>query len=147
MDADLTLITGFGREAPYVDALLGAFRGRIEDARGFALLRRVLLLEAANGIPLDISLGAIAYEERVVARSSAFPIEPGAALVTCSAEDLIVLKAVAGREQDWLDIRGVAARQADRLEKPLIERELQPLVDLKGDPDAAARVRQMLERR
>jgi hypothetical protein len=32
-DVDITVITGFGNEAPYVDALLSKLRGRIPDAR------------------------------------------------------------------------------------------------------------------
>ncbi len=69
-DADLTVLTGFGGEPPFVDALLAAFEGRRPDARDFALRYRVLLLEAGNGIPLDVSLGAMPFEERAVARAS-----------------------------------------------------------------------------
>jgi hypothetical protein len=138
------LLTGFGDEESYVDALLGAFRGRIDGAREFALRRRVLLMQTASTIPLDVSLGAIPFEERLVQRSSEFPISEGASLTTCSAEDLIVLKTVAGRDQDWADIRGVAARQAGRLDTKLVESELQPLLELKGDLGAATRLRQIL---
>ncbi len=146
VDADLELLTGFGGEEPYVDALLAGFRARTEGARAFALQLRVLLLEAANGIPLDVSLGAIPFEERVVLRSSAFAIQEGASLVTCGAEDLIVLKTIAGRDQDWADIAGVAARQAGRLDVKQIERELLPLLELKDDLAAADRLRLMLQR-
>lgn len=71
-DVDLTVITGFGTEAPYVDTLLVAFRGRIPDARDFALQHRTLLLAATNGVHLDVSLGAMPFEERTVERASAF---------------------------------------------------------------------------
>jgi hypothetical protein len=144
VDADLTLLTGFGGEERYVDALTSAFRPRIEGAREFALRRRVLLLEASNTIPLDVSLGAIPFEERVVERSTEFALEAGAALRTCSAEDLVVLKAVAGRDRDWADIRGIAARQAGTLDTPLIARELRPLLELKGDADTGERLRKLL---
>ena len=36
-DVDLTILTGFGGEDRYVDALLRRFMGRREDARAFAL--------------------------------------------------------------------------------------------------------------
>jgi hypothetical protein len=143
-DADLTLLAGFGNEESFVDPLLAAFRARVQDARAFALKRRVLLMEASNGVPLDVSLGAIPFEERVVARSSAFDIGGGAALVTCSAEDLIVLKVVAGRDRDWLDVRGVAARQGPRLKAKLVRRELEPLLELKGDAESMPRLHRIL---
>lgn len=145
-DADLTLLTGFGGEAPFVDALLAAFKGRRPDARDFALRYRVLLLESGNGVPLDVALGAMPFEDRAVGRSSEFPIGEGKSLLTCSAEDLIVFKAFAGRDKDWLDIEGVALRQAGRLQEDLIWRELQPLLQLKESPGSASRLRAALER-
>jgi hypothetical protein len=145
VDADLTLLTGFGKEEPYVDALLAGFRARVDGAREFALRRRVLLLQAANSVALDVSLGGIALEERIVGRSSDFPIPPEHSLRTCSAEDLIVLKAVAARDRDWADIRGVVARQAAKLDRRLIESELRPLLELKDDRETAERLRRLLE--
>ena len=67
-------------------------------------------------------------------------------LTTCGAEDLIVLKAFAGRDKDWLDIEGIAVRQAGRLDEPLIWAELGPLLELKEAPDAAGRLRALLDR-
>jgi hypothetical protein len=125
-DADLTVLTGFGGEEAFVDGLLASFRPRTGDARNLALTRRVLLLEASNTVPLDVSLGALPFEERLVARSSDFEIAKGAALRTCSAEDLVVLKAFAGRELDWADVRGIAVRQRGRLDESQIFLELEP---------------------
>ena len=47
-DVDLTLLTGFGQEETFVDALLGGFPGRGHQPRAHALLHRVLLLQATN---------------------------------------------------------------------------------------------------
>jgi hypothetical protein len=145
-DADLALLTGFGGEEAFADALLSAFRARRDGAREFALRHRVLLLEARNGVPLDVSFGAIPFEERAVARSSDFDLGSDAALRTCSAEDLIVFKAVAARDQDWLDIAGVAIRQTGHLDEELIWRELDPLLELKQSPETATRLRAVLDR-
>ena len=137
-DVDLTILTGLGGEDRFVDPLLAAYRPRIPDARQFALERRVLLLEAPSGVPLDISLAGLPYEARVIDRSSAFAIEPGMNLTTCSAEDLVVLKAFADRVQDWLDIEGIIVRQDGVLDRRQIVEELRPLLELKED-DAAER--------
>jgi hypothetical protein len=143
-DADLTIITGFGNEEPFVDTLLGQFRGRRADARDFALRYRVVLVRASTGAPVDISLGAMPFEERAVDRASEFEIGPGVVISTCSAEDLVVFKAFAGRVQDWLDIEGIVARQDCRLDERLIWRELLPLLDLKQVPEDAERLRSIL---
>ena len=71
-DVDLTLLTGFGGEEPFVRKLLERFDARIADAADFALTRRVLLLRARSGVGLDIALGGLPFEESVVARSSLF---------------------------------------------------------------------------
>lgn len=139
-DVDLTLLTGIGGEERFADPILAHYRPRVPDARRFALERRVLLVETADRIPLDISFGGLPYEARVVARASPFVLAPGATLTTCSAEDLVVLKAFAGRAQDWLDIEGVAVRQGGRLDRERVLAELRPLLDLKEDAEAEPRL-------
>ena len=144
-DVDLTILTGFGGEEPYVDALLGRFAARLADAREFALRNRVVLVESRTGVPIDVALGAMPFEEHAVERASPFEIG-GAKLTTCSAEDLIVFKAFAGRDKDWLDVESVAIRQAGRLEIDRVWAELLPLLELKQDPLAADRLRRLLAR-
>jgi hypothetical protein len=135
-DVDLTLLTGMGGEEQFIDPILAHYHARLPDARRFALERRVLLVESASRIPLDISLGGLPYEGRVVERSSEWEVEPGVSLTTCSAEDLLVLKAFASRAQDWLDVEGVIVRRGRRLDRQLVLAELQPLLDLKEDDKA-----------
>lgn len=144
-DVDVTVLSGFGREAEYVDALLAAYAPRIDDAREFALRNRVLLIRSAAGVPLDVSLGAMPFEERAVARGSPFPVGEGRSILTCSAEDLIVLKAFAGRDRDWPDIEGVITRQGPALDTALILRELEALLELKEDMRALERLRGLLK--
>jgi hypothetical protein len=79
--------------------------------------RRVLLVESANGIPPDISLAALPFEERIIDRSSDYAFGSQYHVSTCSAEDLVVLKAFADRPQDWLDIEGVIVRQGAGLNR------------------------------
>lgn len=132
-DADITLLTGFGNEAVYVEHLLTHFEGRVQDARSFALQYRVVLAYASNGVPLDIALGAMPFEERSVERATPFIYADGYRLLTCSAEDLIVHKAFAGRPQDWLDIEGILIRQGAKLDWRIVWFELEPLAALKED--------------
>jgi hypothetical protein len=145
-DVDLTLLTGFETEEAFVSALLDRFRARRVDARDFALRHRVLLLQSEAGTPIDVALGAMPFEERAIDRASDFTIAPGIALSTCSAEDLIVFKAFAGRDRDWLDIEGIAVRQAARMNETLIWAELQPLLELKEDHHSAERLRRLLQK-
>jgi hypothetical protein len=143
-DVDMTLLTGFGGEEHFIDEMLHFFSGRLPDAKEFALRNRVLLLKAKNGVPLDVSLGAMPFEERSIERSSAFQVGPGVALQTCSAEDLIVHKVFAGRDKDWEDVRGIIGRQHG-LDTNVICDELLPLLELREDTASEARLRKLLD--
>jgi len=133
-DIDLTLLTGFDSETPFIDALLEAYEGRIPDVREIALTARVLLLKTSTGIGIDIALGGMPFEESSIQRSSESEFLPGIFLNTCSAEDLIVHKAFAARGKDWIDIEGVILRQK-KLDWEYIESQLKPLLELKEEPE------------
>jgi len=144
-DVDVTVLSGFGSEAEFVDALLSGYRGRIPDARDFALRHRVVLLESRSAVPIDVALGGIPFEERVVARASTFDVGGPEPLLTCSAEDLVVLKTFAGRDKDWIDVEGIVTRQGRRLDTALVLRELEPLLDLRDDTHSLPRLQTILE--
>jgi hypothetical protein len=134
-DVDITLLTGFGNEEPYIDKLLSQYVSRRDDAKEFALRHRILLLTSASGIGIDVALGAIPFEELVVRRATPHEYESGLSLITASAEDILVSKAFAGRPQDWADIRGILIRQAGKLDWDYIMEQLTPLCELKESPE------------
>jgi hypothetical protein len=145
---DATLLTGFGHEESYIETVRRAFEARIEHVAEFARARRVLLLRAKSGVGLDIALGALPFEEEVVARSSLFTFPMDVSPRTCSAEDLIVLKAFAAREKDWIGIEGVIIRQGAAIDWSYVQAQLGPLAELKEQPeilDELERRRRLLE--
>ncbi len=134
-DVDVTVIAAVGDEERVIDALLEGFAPRRADARDFALRHRVLLLRAGNGVALDVALGATPFETQTVRRASLFELEPGCRIRTCSAEDLVVHKVVAGRPRDVADIEGIIARQRHRLDLRRIRRWLAEFSAIDGMPD------------
>ena len=144
MDADMTLLTGWGEEEPYVAAILERFESRIPDGHAFALSRRVLLICASNGRDVDIALGALPFEAEMVRRAVPVEFAPGVILPCCTAEDLFILKAFAARPRDWLDAESVVTRQT-RLDKDYILGHLAELCELKEAPDILERARRLLE--
>ncbi len=129
------MLTGFGDEHRIIDPLLDRYAVRIPDARQYALRYRVLLLAAPGGIGMDVLLGALPYEERLIDRSTPFIVAPDIELRTCSAEDLIVLKLFAGRALDIRDAEGVALRNGNRLDWSYVEEQLRPIAEVKEDPE------------
>ena len=145
-DVDFTLLCGFGNERRIVSEILRHFDPRVEDAEEFAIRARVLLVEDSRGTPLDISLGALPYEENVIARATPWQAPKSGSLITCSAEDLVVLKAFANRTQDIRDIEGVIIRQGARLNRSLVLKELTPLVELKEETEILDQLQALFEK-
>lgn len=75
---------------------------------------------------------AIDFELNCVDRASTFDFGGGINLLTCSAEDLIVMKVFANRDRDWPDVESVIMRCGANLDWKLIEIELRPLLAIQG---------------
>lgn len=134
-DVDLTLLTGFGAEESFVTTLLAEYPARVADPATFARKNRVLLLQTPGGVGIDISLGALPFEELVVRHGTDYSYSSGLSIRTCSAEDLVVMKLFASRPLDVVDAQGVVLRHGKRLNWAYIEEQLGPLVELKEEPE------------
>lgn len=85
------------------------FVPRLPDVLAFAREgRMVLVRHRATGIDVDIALGCLPFEEEALARAQRVQVA-GASLPLPSPEDLIIMKAVAHRDRDLLDIDGLLA--------------------------------------
>jgi len=148
-DVDITVMLPLGDPLPLLRELAAYFSPRISGAVDFAVRHRVLLVRASNGVPLDISLGLPGYEEGVVSRAVDWELGPDRVVRLCSAEDLVIHKAVAGRPQDLRDIEGIVYRQGPTLDTSTIRHWLDAFAELLGQPDLPERFetpwRKMLE--
>lgn len=89
------------------------FTPRIPDAAEFSRQTRVLLLRYAEGsIDIDISLGALPFEDEIVERSTWIEVG-GIRLLVASAEDVIIMKSVARRARDIMDIENIVQANPD----------------------------------
>ncbi len=80
------------------------FLPRISDPIEFALKSRVLLLQHnQTKIDVDISIGALPFEQEMIERAIEFTT-PELTVQIATPEDLIITKAVAHRKRDLLDI-------------------------------------------
>ncbi len=145
-DADATLLTDWVDDEAAVDFLLNRFRARRPEMREFALRARVLLLRSSDDVNLDVALGALDFERRAIERASDWKYHD-VLLKTCSAEDLIVHKSFASRDQDWVDVEYVLMTQGRKLDVRQIFGELQPLAELKEDPAIVPRLEALMRKR
>jgi predicted nucleotidyltransferase len=135
-DVDITLMTGFGGEEPFIDELLSWLNPARPDAKEFAQRRRVLLLRHPNGVKVDIAMAAFPFENSATERAQKIEMAPGCHLRICGPEDLIVFKTFAARPLDLHDVEMVIVRQGDaNLDWRYIHEQLTPLLELKEAPD------------
>lgn len=145
-DVDVSLFAGLGTETEFIDALLSHFSPRIDDARRFAFESRVVLVNSSAGVPFDIALAGFPFEEQVIERATDCQFSEGAILRTASLEDTIVLKAFAGRQQDWADVEGIVVRQMGNIQWSLVESELQQLCEINDSTEPVSRLTEIRSR-
>ena len=138
-DVDLTVVTSLEEGVePFVRLVLTRFVSREPDPIAFARQYRVIKLCASNRCDIDVSLGVPGYEVEMLERAVDYELEKGKVVRVCSAEDLIILKSVAGRPQDLIDIEGVSVRQRDSLDTRYIRKWLKLFDEQLPEPHALA---------
>ena len=133
LDADVSLLCGDGEEEKICAEILSAYKARINNALPFAIEHRVLLAADGNGVKFDISLASFDFEKEIIERASYYKFSETISLLTCSAEDLAVMKAFACREKDLADLRAIADRQKNSLDIKFIRKQLSLLAPAKPD--------------
>lgn len=134
-DVDLVVLADFGDERTVLAELLSKYPSREADPEAFAEANRLALLTLPGGINADVSLGAFPFELEVLERATEWQLPQGLAIRTCSAEDLVLYKLIAGRPGDIQDITSVVRRQHRKLDVARIRHWGGQLADLKEDPD------------
>jgi hypothetical protein len=117
---------------------------RISDAEGFARRSRVLLfVHQKSGIKIDVSLGELPFEIEAFERSSEFSIGKVSFRLP-TPEDLVILKAIAHRPKDLLDIQALVDAHPD-LDRDRIRFWVTQFAELLESPEIWSEVSSILE--
>ena len=82
---------------------------------------------------------------QMIRRAVDWSMESNCTLRVCSAEDLIIQKAFAGRPQDWVDVQTIVTRQGQTLNQDTIRTELKILLELKPSSDALEQLERLFK--
>ncbi|MGQ0653607.1 MAG: DUF6036 family nucleotidyltransferase [Betaproteobacteria bacterium] len=134
-DVDVTVMLGTRQNDELVRALEDAgFRLRIADARRFVAKTRVLpFLDPRSGMPIDVVLAGPGLEEVFLRRRRRRRID-GVPVFVASAEDVVVMKVLAGRGKDEDDVLAILAAQS-RLDLRHVRKTLVALEAALGQAD------------
>lgn len=144
-DVDLTIFAELGDESDVLEVLDSYLESRVEDTRDMFLLGRMYLGRSPKGKQVDISIGFTPYERRMMERAVDMDYGLGVPLHICSALDLVVLKTVAGRMQDWPDLMRVIQRSGESMDWDLVYEELEVLLAMAGREENLDRLKKMVE--
>ncbi len=114
-DADLKVLVGNMSISDFRKLAETKFKPYRRSWLGKAESALIVSVEVVPGMVTDMLVGVLPYEEQAVRRARIMELE-GLQLPVCTAEDLVVHKAIADREKDWMDIDGIVFRQRGRLE-------------------------------
>jgi len=145
-DVDVTVLPGDRDTAELVDALAAAgFSPRVTDD-GFVERTSVLpLLHDGSGVPLDVVLGGPGLEEEFLARAERRELDGVHVPVAC-AEDVVVMKVLAGRPKDLEDVVAVLAARRETLDLGLVRDTLLLLEEALAQADLLPELERALER-
>ncbi len=97
-----------------------------------------------DGVNVDFLLALPGYEENIIKRAVRRDLNGWQAWI-CSAEDLIIQKAVAGRGKDWLDIEALLIEQYRQLDQIYINDWLSEFVEALDDPDILIKYKNLIQ--
>ena len=108
---------------------------RVDNVVDFARKNRILLLKhTSTDTGIDISLGALPFEEEMVERSELYVVDETLQLRLPTPEDLIIMKAIAHRPKDLEDIRTIAEKYPN-LDVKRIEKWIKAFGEVLETPD------------
>lgn len=133
-DVDVTVDAEGHAAGELIAALQNAgFTLRVADAETFIARTRVIpLVHTASGIPVDVVLAGTGLEDLFLQRAQLRNIQ-GVSVRVASAEDVVVMKVLAGRAKDLDDVHAILNAHPTDLDVALIrgtlrevEQALQP---------------------
>jgi predicted nucleotidyltransferase len=103
----------------------------------------IISIEVAPDMVVDMLVAVLPYEEQAIRRAELIEIE-GLLLSICTAEDLIIHKAIADRPKDWLDIEKILLRQRSKLDVAYIRDWLTQFAEALEKPELLTRFDNMI---
>jgi hypothetical protein len=123
-DVDITVDLGDRETSALVAALSAAgFAFRVSDEDFIARTRVLPAYHPPTHIPVDIVLAGPGIEELFLERAEVRDVE-GVRIPVASAEDVIIMKVLAGRPKDLEDVEAIVAAHPGTLDAALIRETL-----------------------
>ena len=101
--------------AQFRSLVLQHFSERLTNIPKHMLSPHIIHIWALPNVAADMLVSIFDYERQAIERAVEMDIQ-GIPTRVCTAEDLIIHKAIAERGKDWIDIEGILIRQRGKLD-------------------------------
>ena len=146
-DVDITVLLDIERLTEFVSELeREGFAVRTPNIHSFANETRVVpVVHLTSGIPVDVVLGGPGLEEMFAERAQGKDVA-GIVVPVATAEDIVAMKILAGREKDLSDAAVILQAQESSIDHGLIQSTLALLESALDRSDLAVALQRLRDR-
>ncbi len=145
-DADLKILLRRDERQRLLKLLEADYRSLNADPDEMLRRNGIVFVLNSEGARIDIMLEDTEFDAQIIARAQMVEIMPGRQVRVCSPEDLIVLKMLASRPQDWVDVETVIQKQGENLDEDYILKSLRQFEQLIDDSTLLSEYQRIRER-
>lgn len=119
---------------------------RIQDALNFARQRQVLLLRHdPSGTPIEVSIAWLPFEKEALGKATLIRFA-GTEIPVATAEDLVIYKALAWRDQDRYDIERLIVLHGKTMDLERIRSFVEQFAEILEDPQRVQEFNRLVQR-
>jgi hypothetical protein len=138
IDVDVTVVVENPELAAAIARLTHSFKPAIPDPEAFVRRTRVLPLDTADGIRIDIIFALMSFERDAVGRAVSVMFGDRFVRVV-TPEDLLLMKIISDRPRDLADAEALTRRRLDTLDRAYLEPRIREFAESLERPEILAR--------
>jgi len=144
-DVDLKILLRRDESQKLWDLLKEAYRSLQADPVQTLQRNGIVFVVNQANVRLDLALADTEFDEILIARAKQVDLGSEQMVRVCSPEDLVILKLIAARPQDQIDVSNVIRRQAENLDDTYITNWLVQFEKMIDDSTLLRSYRQLRE--
>ena len=126
IDVDVTVSVSEPDVPAAISALTARFRSPVSDAPAFVQRTRVLPLDTAEGVRIDVIFALLPFELDAIRRAREVPAS-GRTIRVVTPEDLVLMKIISDRPRDLADAEAIVRRRVRELDRGYLEPRIREL--------------------
>jgi hypothetical protein len=145
IDVDVTVAVEHPGLSAAIAGLGRLFNTSVPDPDAFVRRTRVLPLDTADGIRIDVIFALLSFERDAVQRATMVTFGDRSVRVV-TPEDLLLMKIISDRPRDLADAEALTRRRADTLDRAYLEPRIREFAESLERPDILTKWKQWTAR-